>query len=342
VGFHIDGGLGDHILAARFVRDLRAASGDFRYDIYSRRMALAEWLFGGIGGLENVFLRTSDHWLFRGSYACMINAFSCPEVIYTNPAKLRDVESLGRRVKAIGAPSADLRPYIENYPFLDGYLGSYAVLQGLRRHNFSHHVAGIPYSGNVLPIRTSERVVREEGLEPRKYVTLSNGHDERMRHRTGALVTKVYPFFERLTVLLKQRLPCLRLVQVGSSNSTPIAAADLRLVNRTNLEEVAGVLAGSLLHIDGEGGLVHLAASQGTPSCVIFGPTPAAYFGYEENRNIPPKTCGGCWWMVRDWMTRCIVGSSEPPCMHTHDPGEIANAVVEEISSLRGRRLSEC
>ena len=37
VAFRVSGGIGDHLIAARYIRDLLAAVGDFRFDIYSSR-----------------------------------------------------------------------------------------------------------------------------------------------------------------------------------------------------------------------------------------------------------------------------------------------------------------
>ncbi len=35
VAFRISGGIGDHLIAARYIRDLLATVGDFKFDIYS-------------------------------------------------------------------------------------------------------------------------------------------------------------------------------------------------------------------------------------------------------------------------------------------------------------------
>jgi ADP-heptose:LPS heptosyltransferase len=86
-------------------------------------------------------------------------------------------------------------------------------------------------------------------------------------------------------------------VQLGVQTRRPIAGVGQRLIAKTDLTKITVILSGSLLHIDSENGLVHLAACLGTVLCVMFGPTAATYFGYEENINITPRVCGGCWWV---------------------------------------------
>jgi ADP-heptose:LPS heptosyltransferase/2-polyprenyl-3-methyl-5-hydroxy-6-metoxy-1,4-benzoquinol methylase len=85
--------------------------------------------------------------------------------------------------------------------------------------------------------------------------------------------------------------------------------------------ETAALVQGALMNISIEGGIVHLAKAVGTDSIVLFGPTPIEIFGYRNNINIKGRTCGGCWWRSRDWMTVCTKTSQKvspsyaPPCM---------------------------
>ena len=39
------GGIGDHIVAAQFIRDLQAASGPFEFDAFSATPGVAKWIF---------------------------------------------------------------------------------------------------------------------------------------------------------------------------------------------------------------------------------------------------------------------------------------------------------
>jgi hypothetical protein len=94
------------------------------------------------------------------------------------------------------------------------------------------------------------------------------------------------------------------------------------------------VLKHSRFHIDIESGLVHLARCFGVRSCVLFGPTPADYFGYPDNVNLRPAECGGCWWINQTWMDQCPRGLSEAICMTGHDPERVAAAIIEALQPI--------
>src|SRR5262249_20404119 len=143
--------------------------------------------------------------------------------------------------------------------------------------------------------------------------------------------TKCYPHFDEIIRRLKSRFPHLTTVQIGATTSVPIAGIDLDLVNRTTLWEVAEVVRNARLHLDNEGGLVHLAAAMGTRSCVVFGPTSTDYFGYVDNINVRPRFCGGCWWTNETWMDQCPRGFSEARCMTEQDPGDIAREIISHL-----------
>ena len=108
--------------------------------------------------------------------------------------------------------------------------------------------------------------------------------------------------------------------------SARIDEADLNLIGKTSLPEVAELIRGAVLHIDNEGGLVHLARAMGTVSCVVFGPTSSRYFGYAANINIDPTFCGGCWWINETWMNHCPRGFATARCMTEQPASAVADA----------------
>jgi ADP-heptose:LPS heptosyltransferase len=130
---------------------------------------------------------------------------------------------------------------------------------------------------------------------------------------------------------MRKRFPGLCFIQLGASTSAPIAGIDHNLVGRTTLPEAAEILRHSVLHIDNESGLVHLAASLGVKSCVMFGPTDADYFSYENNINLRSSFCGGCWWITEDWMSRCPRGFGEPRCLSELRPETVIEAVTNHL-----------
>lgn len=219
--------------------------------------------------------------------------------------------------------------FIENHPRLDGTLGQAAVFMNMNRYNFLQGMSGIKYGGPRLPLATDEHALPRFGLEGKRYVTLHNGFDaEEAGHvGRGRPATKCYPRFPESVPRLREACPNVYIVQLGADTSQPIDAVDLNLIGRTSMAETAAILGSAALHIDNEGGLVHVASCLGTRSCVVFGPTSLDYFGYEENINIPPAFCGGCWWTTGDWLRNCPRGLDGPRCLSQQPPEVIVEAL---------------
>lgn len=135
--------------------------------------------------------------------------------------------------------------------------------------------------------------------------------------------------------LIKKALPDLLVVQVGATaTGEPIGNVDLDLTGKTKLSDVAAILKETLLHIDNESGLVHMARCFGVTSCAVFGPTPSDYFGYPANINIDPPVCGNCWWIKSSWMSLCPKGYENPKCLFEQPPEKIAAAAIEHLKTI--------
>jgi hypothetical protein len=215
---------------------------------------------------------------------------------------------------------------VHNHPSMDGFLGQKAVFMNFNRANFLHGMAGVPYGGPELDLRYDLSYVERFGLRDRSFVTINNGFDPGFIV-TRAQATKCYPHCEGLVRRFKASFPGVRVVQIGTTTSTPIRSADVNLIGQTSLQQAAGLLARASLHIDNEGGLVHVARSLGVRSCVIFGPTSLDYFAYPDNINIRPTFCGGCWWINSTWMDACPRGFEAAHCMTTQEPEDIVAAI---------------
>jgi hypothetical protein len=189
---------------------------------------------------------------------------------------------------------------------------------------------------DAFDLAVDERILAARRLEPWTYVTIHNGFDPNMVV-VGDTSTKCYPRFAEVVSEIKAARPDLTIVQVGASTSAPIEGVDVCLVGMTNLPELGAVLKHAAWHVDIESGLVHMARCFDTGCTVVFGPTPADYFGYEGNQNLSPPLCGDCWWTRETWMARCPRGLATPVCT-THDPAFIAR---QALQSLNARRWTE-
>lgn len=163
-------------------------------------------------------------------------------------------------------------------------------------------------------------------LPPMPYVTVNYGNGS-AKPGFDKVIAKQWPFdhVEVFVQLLKKQYPQLKVVQIGMKDAPKIADADVYCLGRS-LETVKRVLQGAVLHVDSEGGLVHLATQLGTKCAVMFGPTPVSYFGYSQNINIVSPQCTGCYGLYED-INSCARKQGESDCMKAITPELVLQAV---------------
>ena len=125
--------------------------------------------------------------------------------------------------------------------------------------------------------------------------------------------------------MFHQAYPDIKVVQVGAKGFSRIEGCDTYALGY-DLEVAKYVLKDSLLHIDCEGGLVHLATQLGTKCVVLFGQTPIKFYAYPDNINLSAGCCHNCYWLTNDFTT-CYRGQSEPECMRAITPEMVMEAV---------------
>jgi hypothetical protein len=214
---------------------------------------------------------------------------------------------------------------------MDNFRPRTAVFDGQARRDILHATAGIAYRGDRFAMPADPDILRRLGLAGRRFVTVHNGFDSNFGLRIRR-ATKCYPHFNRDVAILKRAIPDRIVVQIGTGTSEIIPQCDHNLLRRTTLSQVAGIIASSVLRLDNESGLVHLASCLGTRSLVVSGPTLSDYFGYAGNINIEPPVCGDCWWMTRTWMDLCAKGYDTPRCMTEQSPDAVAATALAAIS----------
>lgn len=179
-----------------------------------------------------------------------------------------------------------------------------------------------------IPLSSQGREWYEKSvLNGKKFITVNYGNG---KCSDGKLVSKSWPleYFEELVEMIHFGFPDIAVVQVGASGVEEITGADIGLVGES-FESLAYILKNSRLHIDIDGGLVHIASQLGTKCVVLFGPTPMWFYGYEENVNIAAGTCEGCFGLYKN-MYECAKGMEKPGCMFGIKPG----MVMENIDNL--------
>ncbi len=328
----VTGGIGDYVVIARFLRDLAANVEPFHIDIFCSNQDAADWLFAsvpGFGGAYSEFLFNSQQVVDAYTTSVRINQFIVVHTERLRWQKFRSAKKLSKVIDRIVKYRSKIEVFVQQHPYMDNFLAEKIVFSGQNRENFLHEMAGITYTGSALDFETDEGAIERFGLSGRNYITVNNGFDTDFVI-SGKTATKCYPHYDELIRLFKTNFPGIMVVQVGAKNSTPIKSADLNLIAKTNLREVSAILKQSQLHIDNEGGLVHIAKALSKKSCVIFGPTSPDYFAYSDNINIRPAFCGSCWWITRTWMDVCARGFDEPRCLSDQPPSHVMTAISNE------------
>lgn len=143
-------------------------------------------------------------------------------------------------------------------------------------------------------------------------------------------------FADRWTKVLEfLRSAGYEVIQLGGPGDGYIPGAmDLR--GKTTIAEAAAILRNAVLHLDTEGGLVHLARAVGTKSLVLFGPTPIEFYGYDDNINIRAGECRNCWASHPGWLLKCPRGHTRPLCMDAIS----AQMVIDALGTYLSQRES--
>ena len=95
------------------------------------------------------------------------------------------------------------------------------------------------------------------------------------------------------------------------------------------IEEVIDQIGNSLLHLDGDSGLVHLARSTGTHSLVLFGSTSKDNWGYKENKNIVSRmSCPFFFFFLKEQWRNCLYTKDKSGrCMNEIDYERVIHGV---------------
>lgn len=341
----ITGGLGDALIAARLARDIQAElGGQAEFDVYFHSPKIIEPFFQSIPGFrESIHIEVFESVVPYYRFSLITNQFVTFVNEHINHRML--LKNAPKILKLFGHVQNVRKPidkYIAAHPALDGAFADLAVRQGHRRHTYLHEMLGLPYGGDLLNIPVDAELPGKFGLNSGCYITVHDGWDTKFK-LLSARPMKALPLasWEKIVAEIKDTRPDIKIVQIGGKTGKDIPGVDINLKNRLDFLESASILAGSRLHIDTESGLVHLGASLGVRSVVIFGPTNVAWFGYPQNINITPKQCGNCWWSIDSWMDVCAVGHEIPVCTSEASiaPTEVAmhviNALDEPASTQR-------
>lgn len=343
IAFCIYGGLGDYLVAANYLYLFRQRFKNPRITIdlfCGTGSQMASAVFGEKDLAENIFPNPSEPSL-DPKYGLVIQLTRYPEIVRSEMDKVYRVDP-------------DLLDYIfvcEKFKIInkryfvpglinDGQSAALAEYEGIKRIQQPdvYQILGIKeeFQYPLFIAEDETRYLTGLGLKPNEYLTVHRGCDLRYCQHS----TKLWPidYYDVLIHKIKENYPSLPVLQIGASHTMclDMDGTDYNLVEKTTLEQVKVLLKNSLIHIDNEGGMVHLRhALHGGNSIVIFGPTSEKFFGYSENRNIRGKGCAHwCEWVTDTWQVKCARGFEEAPCMRSITPERIFREVSKQLEEL--------
>ena len=209
-----------------------------------------------------------------------------------------------------------------------------AMYRGWNCYTLYNYTGALDIQGQNIAIpldSAAEAEFRKLGLG--RYITVNFGNGVSSKGNQQ-LVSKQWPkeYFERYLEGMHQRFPGLTIVQIGDRNALELVGADRRILGQS-LEVAKYVLKHSLLHLDIEGGLMHLATQLGTKCIALYGPTQVELFSYPQNINIVAETCRGCYTLYENSYA-CARGLDRPECMYSITPERVLAAAENYLEGI--------
>ena len=328
--FRTGSGLGDAVIARKLMEALLTLAPRAIVDIFVEddlQKEYAEVFYAGVPGFGTVqpFEAYMNH---RKRYILSINRNRFVDIDYWNEEKMCS------HCPELFVAMQKVKNNNKLYFRIDEAVNA-------RNYSLSHILGTDCYNclgGGALPIKDNkveiylwpEYKVAFEQMELGKYITFNVGSGG----ISGRKQIKEWPheYMGEYLEIVKNNFPDLEIVQLGSKEMPPLHQAD-RCCLGLDLRLVEHILAHSVLHIDIEGGLVHLASQLGTKCAVVFGPTDPKHFGYRDNFNIISNVCVPCFGVRLD-AYHCLRGQdASPPCMCSVKPETVWECTREWLES---------
>jgi len=186
----------------------------------------------------------------------------------------------------------------------------------------------------LLPISLRDpKIVEKYGLKDKKYITIHSGVNPGMWVE-GHPPLKCWPDekWREFVKLFKAAYPDVLVVQLGGEQSPKFDFVDVCLAGKTKLTEIAALLDGALLHVDGESGFVQLTRWLNTKAVVFFAHTDPAMFALAKNHNVIAQECKPCMWLTGGkWYIKCLCGYKTCRNLDAITPAKVFAAVQEEL-----------
>lgn len=308
-----EGGIGDLILALPFVQLFRQQKTKVRFYTFAPEIAA---IF-----LDWVEIVPRDQ-LQSDNPSYVIHCIDLIRFKLKHQDAVREMPPFVKKLYDIWLAKQDEWGFLaQKYPHEANLMGKKCENMGLKRWQLATYLVDAPY----IKFRWKTYPV----VAPQQFITVHDGFDS-----TGSMTFDAsmkswnMDYWAEFVRLFKINHPDIVVIQLGGKKYRKIEGVDVDLAGILPFAESLRYLNSSLVHIDGDSGLVHARALFDKPSVVIFGSTPAGYFGYEGNKNLETTMkCSPCWWKKGNWMETCYAGHNRPLCMEETKPINVLEAV---------------
>lgn len=332
IAFNLKGGLGDIIIGLNYVYHFHKYCGseNFEIDVYISNSNPKAFI-SLISADYKEIIKNCYQGLCNDTtgYALILDIIRFPEVLYYDKNIISNFPHLELLLKKYSEFIKKNYILIDNEPYLDSVENRICLNMGFKRINQSD-IGKILNIGEEfaipVPVANEKEVLEKYGITG-KFITINRSCGDMGIVQS----TKLWPYehYNALIAMIKKEYPSLDIVQIGRTEQTEhiIKGIDKNLVGKTNFDELKVLLKNSFVHIDSEGGLVHLRkALRGGKSIVMFGPTHKEIYGYSSNANIKAENVcpGDCEWLSSEWQLKCLkTGTTKSPCMEAITPERV-------------------
>ena len=335
IAFRPTGGFGDYIISSKLLDELLELV-PCHILVFCENVTFGHAVYDGRKNTSVLPINTFYSQMWKYDLALTVEHFvhiermNANKIARISPAFMDKLNKLERSYKTY-------YPEIQQQWFREAMHFKRCEYKGINRWTELRHEGvfkiQIQITWNPLREEFYQRFV-ELGLENKRYITLNRGADSMGRSN---IQTKVWPLehYNHFVTLFREKYPDIAIIQVGASGNTKIEGVD-QIIFGESLEVTKWILKNSMLHVDCEGGLVHLATQFDTKCAVIFGPTPKHFYEYPRNINIVYEGCNNCMGTYPDWAFDCFKGLAEPECMYK----VTAEIVMDKIEGFLDAQLS--
>lgn len=348
IAFKLKGGLGDILIGGNYIYiwkkemlyDIQGKK--LQIDIYAHRNKnLVSALFPHTNNfIDNIYL-DADVKDDTSKYDMFVVLNRYPDVRHKNMQKLYNLSpKLIDFVHACEKWRLDNLRVYNHKPVCDGQINIVNEILGKKRiqqadiYNLYNISEKFSYQLDFTP--DAIEFFNSLNLSEKKFITIHRGVDDNQ----SANSTKLWPYeyYNNLIRYIKNTYPKLIIVQIGINKDRcqTFEGVDIDLVGKTTIEDLKILLSKAILHVDIEGGLVHLRhALNGGCSVVLFGPTSIETYGYSENINLRGQGCPfPCEWIINKWQENCAKECQRMPCMISLTPEFVFSKISNKLKEL--------